>query len=208
MNPLRAVGWSLVLLLALAMAGYSFVVFFLRDPMYVDIARESFRARPWGILPHACFGAIALALGPFQFLAASWRRRPALHRSLGIVCVVSMLVTGASGLYMAAYAYGGWGPQSGFGGMALLMLICPIVALRRLKRHNLYAHRAWMIRAYAVLFSAVSFRLWLPLFASASTEFVPAYGAAAWLSWVGNLIWAEVFIRRSGPFRAPAARSQ
>ncbi len=206
MKPTRAIGWTFTLLLGLGMAGYAFAVFGLRDRMYVDIAADSFRARPWGILPHALFGGIALAIGPFQFLKASWQRRPALHHSLGLVCVAAMLVTGASGIYMAVYAYGGWGPATGFGGMALAMLICPVIALRRLKAGNVFAHRAWMIRAYAILFSAVTFRLWLPLLAS-QLEFPLAYGSAAWLSWTGNLAWAEWFVRRPGPLVARRARA-
>lgn len=204
---MRTLGWALAALLALGVAGYSFAVFALRDPLYVDLAADSFRARPWGILPHSLFGGIALALAPFQFLQASWRRRPALHRSLGIVCAAAMFVTGASGLYMSFYAYGGASAASGFGTMAVALLVCPAVALRRLQARDLFAHRVWMIRAYAVLFAAVTFRLWLPALIPLFGEVRPAYATAAWLSWTINLAWAEWFVRRPGPLRPTPARA-
>lgn len=207
MRRARAAGWAVATLAALAMSGYALTVFALRDRMYVDELAASFRARPWGILPHALFGGVALALAPFQFLEASWRRRPALHRSLGVVCASSMFVTGASGLYMAWFANTGAAAVAGFGAMAALQLLCPAVALRRLKARDLAGHRAWMLRAYAVLFSAVTFRLWLPALAAASVEFDAAYPAASWLSWAGNLAWAQWFLRRPGPFRRAAARA-
>jgi hypothetical protein len=60
--------------------------------------RESFLARPWGIYPHATFGAIALLVGPLQFRRTLWIHRRALHRRLGTVYVVCASITGVVGM--------------------------------------------------------------------------------------------------------------
>ena len=64
-----------------------------------------------------------------------------------------------------------------------------------------------MIRAYAVLFAAVTFRLWLPALVPLFGDVRPAYAASAWMSWTINLVWAEWFVRRPGPLRSSPARA-
>jgi uncharacterized membrane protein len=197
--------WILLLFLALGMAGYAAAYFVVGQAMFPGEVAESFIARPWGIYPHAFFGIFAIAIGPFQFLSTMIKRRK-WHRWLGKVYLIAALGTGISGFYMAVYSYGGWVTHLGFGGMAASMILTTLVAYLKIRAGNVRAHREWMIRSYAVMFSAVTFRAWLGLLtASTGGEFLIAYGAASWLSWVLNLVWAEFYLRRT--FRATAVRS-
>ena len=112
--------------------------------------------------------------------------------------MIAALGTGLSGFYMAVYSYGGWVTHVGFGGMALAMLATTLVAYRHIRAGRVKEHRAWMIRSYAVMFSAVTFRAWLGILIGATGgNFPVAYGAASWLSWMLNLVWAEIYLRRS-----------
>jgi hypothetical protein len=57
-------------------------------------------------------------------------------------------------------------------------------------------HRAWMIRSFALTFAAVTLRLYLPLAAVLSLDFVDAYRAISFLAWVPNLVVVELYLRR------------
>jgi hypothetical protein len=69
------------------------------------------------------------------------------------------------------------------------------MAYLRIRRGNVQVHREWMIRNYALTFAAVMLRIWLPLFSALGYGFPKAYIAVAWVSWVPNLLVAEMMIR-------------
>ena len=57
-------------------------------------------------------------------------------------------------------------------------------------------HRKWMIRSYAVTFSAVSLRLLVPFLSIVvGMELLQTVIVTAWISWLGNLMVAELMIR-------------
>lgn len=193
-------------IMALVVAGYALGHVVLGDRIYVEVLADSFRARPWGIYPHAFFGMMAIAIGPFQFVRSIRRERRPWHRILGKVYVAAGLCTGITGLYMAMYSHGGWITHLGFGAMALVLLITTTAAYRKIRARDIVAHRAWMIRSYAVLFSAVTLRIWLPIGITLySGAFTPAYQWVAWVSWVPNLIAAEWYLRRTRNTQREAA---
>ncbi|MDQ6637280.1 MAG: DUF2306 domain-containing protein, partial [Candidatus Dormibacteraeota bacterium] len=89
--------------------------------------------------------------------------------------------------------------------LALEMLGATAVALRAILRRRIPAHREWMTRSYALVFVAVTFRLFLvPTFLGA--PFAPVYAADAWLSTIVNLLVAEALIRRARRPRTSGAR--
>ena len=198
------VGWWLVVAGASLIALYALAYVVLGDRMYPPNLVDSFRARPWGIYPHALFGAVAMALGPFQFRRDMLVKRRPLHRTLGKIYVVSALLVGAAGLYMAFYSYGGLDTHLGFGGLALATLFTTTSAWLAVKARRFVEHREWMIRSYAMIFAAVTLRLQMPLLAIATQgDFDVMYAIVAWSCWVPNLIFAEWWIRRSAARERP-----
>lgn len=192
-------GWWLLTILAFIMVIYSLGYLVLGETMFPSTLADSFRARPWGIYTHAFFALFALALGPFQFLRSILRRKRAVHKTLGKLYVITGLLTGISGLYMAVYSFGGWVSHLGFTGMAVATLITVTVAYFKIRERDNVAHRMWMLRSYAVLFSAVTFRFWLGILVLLSGGVLTfAYSWASWLSWVLNLVWAEWYLQRHG----------
>lgn len=192
-------GWWVMLALALLIAVYGFAYVFLGDRMLNEPLASSFRARPWGIFTHALFASIALLVGPFQFhrgILVRWRM---IHRYLGVVYILAAIIgSGLVGLYMSWHSYGGWITHSGFGLLALGVLITTSLAYVRIREGEVAAHREWMIRSYALIFAAVTLRIWLPLLVMLhSGKFLPAYRWVAWVSWVPNLLIVEWYIRRS-----------
>lgn len=189
----RRLGWVLVTLLSLAIAGYSVTQAVVGAPMYPDPLRESFLARPWGIVSHSLFGPLALAIGPFQLLEASFARRPALHLRLGWLYMLGAFGTGVSGVAMSYFAYTGTFAGAGFAGMALALIVTTAVGLAAIKARDVERHRRWMLASFSLIFAAVTFRLWLPLLVVALGDFEHAYPWVAWISWVPNLVWAWWF---------------
>jgi len=171
---------------------YAFAYVIVGKPMYPPDLAASFLSRPWGINPHALFGGIGLLIGGVQF-HRSLRRRLRLHRLLGRIYVISCLVTGVAGIYMAAYSYGGWFTHLGFGTLGALLLVTTAVAFVAIRRGDVETHRRWMLRSYALMFAAVTLRLQLPLLAS-SFGFADGYRVVSWSCWVPNVLVAETIL--------------
>jgi uncharacterized membrane protein len=192
-SAVRTVMWWVLVVFTIPIALYAFAYVIVGERMYAPQLSASFLSRPWGINPHALFGGIGLLLGGLQF-HRKLRRRLTLHRILGRVYVVSALVTGGAGLYMAFYSYGGWITHLGFGALGVLLLLTTVVAFVSIKRGDVAAHQRWMTRSYALMFAAVMLRLQLPLLSN-TFGFDDGYRIVSWLSWVPNLLVAEAIVR-------------
>ena len=206
-RPVRAARWLwwAVALLSGLVAAYALAYVVLGERVYPEELADSFRARPWGIYAHALFATVGLALGPWQFRRNLTARRPGRHRLLGKVYLLSALMVGVTGVYMAAYAYGGAPTRLGFGAMGAALLAATGLAYARIRALDVAAHREWMVRSFAVMFAGVTFRLWVPtLTAAYGGDFEPAYRLASWLCWVPNLLAAEWYVRATRA-RASAA---
>jgi len=184
-----------VTFLAAAIALYAISYLILREKVFPPNLVASFRARPWGIYPHALFGGIALASGAVQF----WRNlpysHPSLHRTLGKIYVIAATITGIAGLYMSFFAYGGGIPRLGFALLAVSVLTATSIAYQMIRQRDIAAHRRWMLRSFALIFAAVTLRIELPILISLFRAFDPAYAIVAWLCWVPNLAVTEIYIR-------------
>ncbi len=186
-------------LLSLAVSAYALVVYGLFPPgQFVHpVMRVVYVAERNAILLHAFAATLALALGPWQFMAGLRRARPRLHRWMGRVYLgAGVLVGGLAGLYMSFHAFGGAMAQAGFGLLALLWLYTGAQAYAAIRRGDVATHRRWMIRNFALTFAAVTLRLWMPLFALAGVPFEIGYPVIAWISRVFNALVVEWWLRR------------
>lgn len=195
----RSAAFGLMTLLSLGVAAYALVVYGLFPPgqfVHPEM-RLVYAAERTAILLHAFAATLALALGPWQFMAGLRRARPALHRWMGRVYLgAGVLVGGLAGLYMSFHAYGGTVSQSGFGLLALLWLYTGAQAYAAIRRGDVAMHRRWMIRNFALTFAAVTLRLWMPVFAGLGMPFDVFYPLVAWISWVFNALAVEWWLRR------------
>ena len=150
-----------------------------------------------GFYAHIVFGGIALLVGWSQFSSKLRAIRLKLHKTLGKIYVVSVILSGLGALYIAYFATGGLIPSLGFYGLGLVWLATTLGAYLVIKKGNLRQHRILMIYSYAGCFGAVTLRIWLPLLTLAFGEFIIAYKIVAWLAWVPNLIVAYFIIKRN-----------
>lgn len=150
---------------------------------------------------HISFGAFAMLTGWPQFVEKWRQQKMNLHRTLGKIYLISVLISGITGFYIALYATGGIIASLGFIGMSLVWLLTSTQAYRKIINLNINSHRKWMIRSYAITFSAVSLRLWLPaLQFGIGLDFMTSYKIVAWISWVLNLFIAEWIINRTNKY--------
>jgi uncharacterized membrane protein len=187
---------------AYAIVGYTVLPFgaLVHPDMYA-----SFQAHKIGIGAHVFGAAVALLLGPFQFVSRLRARRPRLHRWIGRFYLgVGVLIGGSAGFYVAFHAFGGIVARLGFGSLALVWLYTGANAYAAIRRRDVTAHRRWMVRNFALTFGAVTLRIYLPLSAISGIAFETAYPAIAWLAWVPNLLVAQWWLTRR-PVAIPVA---
>jgi hypothetical protein len=99
---------------------------------------------------------------------------------------------------MAPFSFGGLSTHVGFGVLAVLTIWTTGAGLARILAGEVAAHRAWMVRSFALIFAGVMLRLEVPvLMVTFGAAFEPVYRWVAWLCWVPNLAWAEWHARRS-----------
>lgn len=149
---------------------------------------------------HVIGSLSAILIGPFQLLPAFRNRFLKTHRLLGKIYISAILFLGfPTGMYMAFYANGGFWASIGFGILSLLWLFSTYLAYSHIKKQNIPAHKNWMIRSYAITFAAVTLRLWTGILPhDFGLDLHTTIVAAAWLSWIPNLIVAEIIIYLQG----------
>jgi hypothetical protein len=157
----------------------------------IDVWRLSFYI-------HVFSSMFALMAGFSQFSKKLLTTKPRLHRRLGYAYVINILfVTGPAGLIMSFYANGGMYSRIAFVSLSVLWMVFTSLAVFKAFKKKFTAHRAFMIRSYALTLSAVSLRIWKVIFAE-FTNLGPMdrYRIIAWLGWVLNLLIAEWILIR------------
>lgn len=147
---------------------------------------------------HVFTAPLCLVAGFTQFSKRIRRKMPKLHRWSGWLYAVSVIAFAApSGFVMGIHANGGWPSQLAFCILGGLWLIFTILAVKRAAQGDFEAHRAWMIRSFALALSAITLRAWkwilVGLFHPRPMD---VYMLIAWLGWTLNLIVAEIIIRK------------
>ncbi len=196
-------GLTLATVLCLAIGGYGAVLVasgFTLLPS--DIAANGL---PLAVKAHIATASVALLLSPWQLWPGLRRRRPGLHRWIGRGYVVSALAGGLTGVAAATATTYGAVAGAGFAVLGVLWVASTWQGLTAARARDLMRHRQWMVRSFALAFAAVTLRFYLPLAAVLGIDFAVAYPVVAWLSWVPNLLVAEVAVRRMTPSAKPAS---
>lgn len=188
------IGWTLLALLCLGIAGFS-ARYLLNPPQTPAQALGNPLGVPW-LFIHIAGSVVALILGSLQFLPALRRGSSPPHRWIGRVYVAGCLVGGAAGLILAPGSHAGPIASAGFGGLAVAWLTVTLLGWRAAVQGRFVEHRRWMIRSWALTLAAVTLRIYLPLVMILDMPFLPWYRAISFLAWVPNLIAAELWLRR------------
>jgi uncharacterized membrane protein len=160
------------------------------------------------LVVHIFTATVALVLGPLQFMPKV-RAHRRIHRTLGRVYLFAGVLPSAVATIPVAIWSGRPVTQIGLTTAAILWLITGALAYRAARRHDFIAHRAWMMRNYALTFLAVTSRILVPALLLVQLPFSGANAASIGqsatamipigqtLGWIINLIFVEILIRRS-----------
>lgn len=208
----RQSGWlipaGLILLSILPLAGGTLRMV---DLVVGDPAPGTLRffESPSPIVVHVISSLTYFILGAFQFAPSLRRNRPAWHRKAGYVLIPSGLACALSGAWMA------WFYPPIFGTGTAIAIIRIVVAASvsaficlgfvAIRKRNIAAHRAWMMRAYALAIAAGTQPMTLALILVFPGELGFTLGLAG--GWVLNLCVAEWLIRRTATPSTPATRT-
>jgi uncharacterized membrane protein len=173
-------------------------------------ANSRIDASPAPLVVHVIAAAVFAVVGAFQFPARLRRRHRAWHRRAGRVLVGAGIAVAGSGLWMTLTypdAPGGallWTVRLVVGSATATCIILGVTAIRR---RDVAAHRAWMIRAYALAVAAgtQAFTQGVGEGIFGTSELSTALSVTS--GWVINLAVAEWFIRRPGLRRAQGTRA-
>jgi hypothetical protein len=152
---------------------------------------------------HVMFSVFSLIAGLSQFSNYILKKHKRLHRIMGYVYVIDvLLLAGPTGLIMGFYANGGIWAKLSFVILSLLWMIFTALSFKKALDKNFRSHKNWMIRSYALTLSAITLRLLAMLLPNwFRIEAFAEYTLIAWLSWTLNLLIAEliIYFRRSAP---------
>ncbi len=177
--------------LAVGVAMYGITFPIMLPEMQDDFHRRYLDMSQLLIFMHVVGAGIALLISPIQFMI--YRKNRTLHRYLGRVYFLAVIVGSIGGYYMAWYAFGGIVSTVGLATLTTLWWSFTLLAVNYARKGNIAAHRQWMIRSFALTFAAVTLRLMSPLLHEVLDE-VTAQQTVYWASWSLNLAVAQWWI--------------
>jgi uncharacterized membrane protein len=197
---LKKISFYIIAILGILIGLYPIVYFLVPDRKFGLLASKSAELLSdniWNSMfyTHIILGGIALLIGWLQFNKKLRLKNINLHRKIGKVYILSVLLSGITGFYIGYFATGGIIAKSGFMTMAAAWFFTTLFAFTTIKKGNVIKHQKLMIYSYAICFAAVTLRIYLPIFTPLLGGFLPAYKLIAWLCWVPNTIAAYFIIK-------------
>lgn len=144
---------------------------------------------------HISFGGLALLVGWLQFnkwLRDGYRK---IHRTIGKIYFISVWLSALGVGYIGFFAEGGGVAFFGFMAGGLIWSYTTTKGYLSIRNGKVWEHQKFMIYSYAACIGAVTLRIWMPLLASITDDFILSYQIVSWLSWAPNLVVAHFIIQ-------------
>ena len=155
---------------------------------------------------HVGAGLVCLAASFLQFFRPMLRHFPFLHRWLGRIYMISVLAFLApTGFYLAFFANGGTAGIAGFLLLGVLTTVTTWKGWMAMRAGRTAEHLVWMIRSFAMITTALSFRTEHIIFQMMGIQPETCFLMALYLSILGNALVAECLILR---IRKPKNRNR
>ncbi len=203
--PSRAAGWAvpiaLIMLSAIPLLAGTFRLIQLAGGPEVMPYDERFAGFPALLVVHIIGAALYALVGVFQFVPRFRRRHLTWHRRAGRVLALAGLLVAGSALWMTLL----YSQKPGTGDLlyvlrlvfASAMAACLVLGFTSIRRRDIDAHRAWMIRAYAIGLAAGTQAFTEGIVTGIFGAGVISGDLAKGAGWVINLAIAEWAIRSS-----------
>lgn len=132
---------------------------------------------------HVAGGILCLSTAPILLWNGLRQGSRGLHRRVGRLHAVAALGwTAPTGLYLALFAKGGLLGQLGFGLLGAWFTATSLLGIVAIRRGDLASHTVWMVRSYALILSAVWFRLFYHGLHVLGVDASVGYVLATWAS--------------------------
>ncbi|MDI6102687.1 DUF2306 domain-containing protein [Actinoplanes sp. NEAU-A12] len=149
-------------------------------------------------------------VGAFQFAPSFRRRHRRWHRVAGRILVPCGLVAAVTGLWLTLFLPPAEVDSVVLSGVRVVvvayMVVSLILGFTAIRRRDFPAHRAWMIRGYAIGMGAGTQFFTSAVWMAAAGSFTPASRTATMAAaWLINAVAAEWIIRRKTRRKTPRA---
>jgi len=196
----KKISWIILVIMAIIVGLYPIIYFVIdrRFGLLQSKSNELLASNSWnlGFYTHIIFGGLALLIGWTQFATSFRNKNLKLHRRLGKIYVIAVLLSATAGIYIGFFAPGGVLSSLGLICLGIIWLSSTLMAYQNIRKGQTEQHQKMMIYSYAACLAAVTLRLWLPLLSMTFENFITAYTIVAWLCWVPNIIVANIIARR------------
>jgi uncharacterized membrane protein len=201
---MKKISWVLFALMAVLVGLYP-GIYFIIDRKFGLLGTKSkllLSDTIWNInfYTHIILGGIALLIGWLQFNKQLRTNKPALHRTIGKLYIVCVLLSALAGIYIGWFATGGWITATAFILLGVIWFCTTLAAFVLIKKGQVRLHEQLMIFSYAATFAAVTLRIWLPTMVWVTGDFFIGYPIAAWLAFIPNMVAAYFIARRKTAF--------
>jgi uncharacterized membrane protein YozB (DUF420 family) len=172
------------------------------DPQYSFLKLKQAAIETGWYLPayyaHVLIAGIILVIGFFQVSESFRKRFLKIHRVFGYIYVMGILFFSApGGMVMAFFINRGPMVLLSFVLQCSLWIYFTYEAYRYIRQRKIDLHQAMMYRSFALTLAAITLRLYIFFLSDEYNLSEPqGYATLAWLSWVPNLIVAELIIRK------------
>ncbi len=127
---------------------------------------------------------------------------------MGKLYVIAVLfINVPAGFIMAIYANGLWPSKLAFLILDSLWFYFTYQGWQTALKRDLTMHRRWMIRSYALTFSAITLRTWRMILAPVVSDVLTLYMIDAWMGFVPNLALVEWLLYRRRTKKLSPAKS-
>ena len=145
---------------------------------------------------HVFSSVLALAAGLTQFSDHVLKKHRRLHRIVGWIYAVDILIINfPAAMVMAYYANGLLPSKIAFTLLDCLWFWFTLKAVIAARKRDINQHKRFMIRSFALTFSAITLRSWKIILTSIfHPDPLSLYIIDAWMGFVPNLLLAEWLI--------------
>jgi hypothetical protein len=132
--------WSLLVFLSVSIALLATIPFATEEKFGImNLKPDQILAdKMWriGFYTHIFFGGIALLIGWLLFVRKIRVSYLSIHRNIGKVYVVSVLLASLAGIYIGFYATGGWVAATGFICLGIALFYSTLTAYLHIRNVN------------------------------------------------------------------------
>lgn len=203
---LKCVSWIGFVCLSLIVVENSWAIVVTEDAVpFLEERIELSETPTWRAMLalHVVAGITCLLASFLQFFRSLVRRVPRVHRWLGRIYTWSILgVLSPTGFYLAIYSKGGIAGAAGFVVLGIFTTHSTWMGWISIRHGQTREHVRWMIRSFAMVTTAITFRIYNIAFTELGMHYETVYLVALYLSLIGNAMAAEWLIARMNSSRS------